>query len=246
VCSAPECALPSGITAHSGIMCTGGPGDTLTPFDAPSGWGGSCVSPGAVSPALFGSYEVPTATVIPCAPVREQVPLSGDFDLGSPWKNAVKACSMSLEQGTCPEDSEPRWASCMKGASSEDTPGWRPCIVANGENIPCPSDWPDSHGFYKDVEDRRTCTECTCTTTESGTCTPLVSTYEDRACQQLIASTVVGDEPFCADPGTGTALGSVSATWLVNAPGRCEASPREVRGSRVTTMPKTFCCRGAI
>ncbi|KYF79284.1 hypothetical protein BE11_37400 [Sorangium cellulosum] len=247
-CTEPACVLPAGLTVTSGWMCDDRPGETVTPFRAPSGWDGACVAPGAVTPEAFGSFEIAPVTERPCEVVP--APVARDGDLPDQGQIAV-VCKGGSEQGPCPDDD----AWCMISASILK-PGFRRCIVSHmeGDYAKCPSSdnpagraFSERFTFWRVFEDSRDCTPCACTETAPSTCEALVSTFEDDACTDLVDSSVIGtatgapDDRVCHDAQPGTALGSMRAEWRVNAPGSCASSGGELVGELVLAR-RTLCC----
>ncbi|WP_437958778.1 hypothetical protein WME76_03365 [Sorangium sp. So ce119] len=239
-CTAPACAFPAGLTVSSGWMCDDSPGVTLTPFDAPAGWDGACVAPGAVGAEAFGSFRIAPVTARACEVVTSPVPRDGDAHAGG---QAVTTCYARREDG-CPAVGY----SCVLGAA-ELRPGWRRCLLAEDEDAECPSSdrtaglhFSEKLTFWEEVEDSRACTPCACTETAPSTCEALVSTFEDGACRDLVAAAVVAGNGVCHDAEPGSALGSVSAAWLVDAPGSCAPSGGELVGELSLSGQVTACC----
>ncbi|WP_438007913.1 hypothetical protein WME89_03865 [Sorangium sp. So ce321] len=242
-CTAPACALPAGLAVTSGYMCDEGSGETVTPFEAPAGWDGSCVAPGAVPPAAFGSFALAPVTERPCEVVAAPVPRDGE--LPGDAKVAV-VCEDAVGTTPCPNGNE----QCVV-AEAELAAGWRRCILSeiDGDYIECPS-FEDITGprfsekfiFWKVAYDRRTCTPCACTETAPSQCEAVVSTFEDAACGDLVASVAVAENGSCHNTEPGSTLGSMSAAWRVNAPGSCAPSGGELDGDRRVEGRRTLCC----
>jgi hypothetical protein len=249
-CSAPVCELPASVTASSLAMCPAGPGGVETPLDAPAGWDGACVSPGAVPAERFGSYTIPPATERPCRPVPVDTPRATDPDPLDPDRLAAIACTGFTEENLCPS-----LPLCMR-YQHHPPPGWRHCIVSKEDPLDRNADiactrpalpgaapvYSDRFVFYRDLSDTRTCEPCTCTQTALSTCEARVSTYEDTACGGPIATTTVGAEGACVDPPGAMTLGSLSAEWLVNAPGSCAPGGGAVTGAATWAEVLTVCC----
>ncbi|WP_437571362.1 hypothetical protein [Sorangium sp. So ce542] len=240
-CTAPACLFPAGLTVTSGWMCGDGPGETVAPFDAPVSWDGSCAAPGAVGAEAFGSFRIAPATARPCEVVASPVPRDGDAHTGG---QAVIACD-AVRGNTCPNSAH----ACALGAAKL-RPGWRRCLLSEVDrDVECPSsDWTaglhfsEKLTFWSKVEDRRACTPCSCTETAPSTCEALVSTFEDGACGDLIDAAVVAGNGVCHDAEPGSTLGSMRATWLVDAPGSCAPSGRELMGELSLSGKVTACC----
>lgn len=240
-CTAPACVFPAGLTVSSGWMCDDSPGETLTPVDAPAGWDGSCVAPGAVGAEAFGSFRIAPVTARACEVVTSPVPRDGDARAGG---QAVAACD-AQRGDLCPNDQH----ACVIGAS-ELLPGWRRCFLSVGdEDVACPSSdktlglhFSEKLTFWDKVEDRRACTPCSCTETAPSTCEALVSTFEDEACRDLVAAAVVAENGVCHDAEPGSTLGSLRAAWRVDAPGSCAPSGGELVGELSLSKRITACC----
>ncbi|WP_434045416.1 MULTISPECIES: hypothetical protein [Sorangium] len=240
-CTAPACVFPAGLTVSSGWMCDDSPGVTLTPFNAPAGWGGSCVAPGAVGPEAFGSFRIAPVTARACEVVVSPVPRDGDAHAGG---QAVATCD-AKRGDKCPNSA----LTCVVGAA-ELRPGWRRCLISEtDEDVECPSSdetaglhFSEKLIFWEEVEDSRACAPCSCTETAPSTCEALVSTFEDDACRDLVDAAVVAGNGVCHDAEPGSALGSLRAAWLVDAPGSCAPSGGELVGELRLSEKVTACC----
>lgn len=243
-CSAPACELPGGVTARSLAVCQEGPGGVETPFDAPPGWDGACVSPGSVPAERFGSYTIPPATERPCAPVPVDPPRAEEPQPLALDGLAAFACAGFVEPDLCDRE-----ALCMQH-QQHPPPGFRPCVSTPKSSLACsdpalpgePPTYSERFVFYRDIVDERTCSPCTCTPVAPSTCEARVSTYEDAACGQPIATTTVDSEGACVDPPAAMRLGSLSAEWLVNAPGSCAPGGGALTGTEPTLDIVTLCC----
>ncbi|WP_438034772.1 hypothetical protein [Sorangium sp. So ce204] len=231
--------LPAGLTVTSGWMCDNGPGETVTPFRAPSGWDGACVAPGAVAPEAFGSFLVAPVTERPCEVVPAPVPRDGALPEGQ----VAVTCT-----GGVPDDACPGGKLCMLDVSGVP-PGFRRCVVSEreGDHAMCPSGdgaagraFSERFTFWRVITDRRSCAPCACAETEPSRCEALVSTYEDDACTDLLDSTVIRQR-VCHDADPGSALGSMRAEWRVNVPGSCAPSGGELVGE-LSLERRTLCC----
>ncbi|XXX78016.1 hypothetical protein WMF30_04485 [Sorangium sp. So ce134] len=240
-CTAPACVFPASLTVSSGWMCDDSPGETLTPFDAPAGWDGSCVAPGAVGAEAFGSFRIAPVTARACEVVRFPVPRDGDAPAG---RHVVPACN-AVRDDTCPMSAHV----CVIGAA-ELRPGWRRCLLSEEDkDVECPSSdetgglhFSEQLTFWSVIEDSRACTPCSCTETAPSTCEALVSTFEDGACGDLVAAAVVAGNGGCHDAEPGSSLGSLRAVWQVNAPGSCAPSGGELVGELSLSRKVTACC----
>lgn len=240
-CTAPSCALPSGVTAFSGSTCSSGAAGVQTPFSPPPGWDGSCVSPGLVVPEQFASFSIGPAGEVPCEPQVEEPAPPGD---GAQDEVAI-GCGSEMVDDVCALDNQ----ICLLYQPRKYLPEpWRQCIVVEGGDRPCEAPaaegdpWPRFSeklpGFYRPSNGTRACKPCTCKMTEPSRCEALVSVYEDRACSDRLAEVTTAAGGFCIAPDPDSALGSLSATWLVNEPGRCTPEG----GALERDEPITICC----
>jgi hypothetical protein len=160
-------------------------------------------------------------------------------------------CEGAVSKDACPADDEV----CMVGAERL-APGFRHCIVSEmeGDYAECPSSdgaarrtFSERFTFWLVRHDGRACTPCACTQTAPSTCEAIVSTFEDEACEELVASAAIGAaaaspaDRVCHDAQPQTALGSMRAAWRVNAPGSCVPSGGELVGELVLER-RTLCC----
>ncbi|XXX73173.1 hypothetical protein WMF30_36545 [Sorangium sp. So ce134] len=242
-CTPPSCALPSEVTASSLYMCGEGPEETRTPFAPPPGWDGACVSPGWVGPEQLGSLAIGPTRHLPCTPVVEEAPVPRNaFTV-----EVAVACEGRRVDDLCALPGQ----LCMLYQQQDHLPeGWRHCVRAPGDNVQCEppaeagSPWPtysEKLGvFYTGVNDTSDCKPCTCKSSETSRCEAFVSAYEDRACGDILVGIGVLQAGICVDPAPSSALGSLSATWIVNEPGRCTPE-----GGTPVVKPKdaeTICC----
>jgi hypothetical protein len=125
-------------------------------------------------------------------------------------------------------------------------PGYRLCRVAYGSaaSVPCPSDWSDRHTGWRQVEEQRACSACSCGAPQGSSCEVLIKAYSDAACANERGSLVLtlSDGEKCVDLVTGTALGSKTAELLSSQPGVCPPSGGELVGEVILGVPVTYCC----
>ena len=243
-CSEPTCVLPEGIVTSTLNVCPNdGPGATLTDFDAPPAWDGSCAAPPPVDPSLLGSLTIQPATERPCGPVPPEVA----HDIGPiGWGLFARGCLGEAIDSVC---SDPG-TTCLPSAEPPP-PGFRQCIMHllpdDGSGVLCPAEYPEMHAFYGSVDDERACTECVCTQTAPSTCLARLSAYTDGACSSpLFENMPIGtaNSP-CIDVMPGLQLGSIAATWQTDQPGSCQTSGGEPIGQVKAKDPRTFCCQPA-
>ncbi|WP_437984181.1 hypothetical protein [Sorangium sp. So ce117] len=240
-CTQPACALPAGLSVTSGYMCDEGPGETVTPFEPPAGWDGACVAPGTVPAAAFGSFAIAPVTERACEVVEAPVPRDGAL----PGSMEVAVVCEDADAERCPEKGH-------RCVAEERLPaGWRHCILSeieadyiecpNGEDIEGPRH-SEKFTFWMVAKDERKCKKCSCHETAPSECEAIVSTFEDAACGEMVASAMVRENGVCHDAEPGSTLGSMSAAWRVNAPGSCAPSGGELTGERQVEGRRTLCC----
>ena len=243
-CGTSECVLPVGIAASPGPLC-GGP--TFTDLLASVPWDGSCTSPTTLDPGTFGSVVIPPPMASPCEVVEVPPPpkAGGDFS----WTTRARACD-GLVHGRCDQSD----LMCSPTAKPPP-PGFRQCIVytdAVDENaLPaCPEAYPEQFVFYADVDDQRKCTPCDCGEPLGNQCIAAVSAYQDTACGEQSfalfenAAIALGQGTSCITTMAGGALGSMSASWMVNELGACVPSGGQPYGEAKPAKAKVFCCQG--
>ncbi|WP_437902857.1 hypothetical protein WME95_30410 [Sorangium sp. So ce327] len=244
-CTPPSCALPSEVTANSLPLCGEGPEETRTPFGPPPDWDGACVSPGRVAPEQLASLAIGPIRQLPCTPVVEEEPVPRD---AFTFEVAV-ACESRLVPGLCALGRQ----LCMLYQQQDHLPeGWRHCVRAEGEDVPCeaPAEpgnpWPtysEKVGvFYTAVNDTRECEPCSCKPPERSQCAAFVSAYQDNACSDPFLVISVPEAGSCVDPAPGFTLGSLSATWIVNEPGPCTPEGGTPVGEKKGDGAETICC----
>jgi hypothetical protein len=125
--------------------------------------------------------------------------------------------------------------------------GFRLCLYMKGDRpeVPCPApDYPERFVVYAaPVQDTRGCSPCTCGEPEGADCAAYVSIFTDSACGAPVgAATPTLDDPACVDIPSGSALGSKSASLVVDKPGTCAPSGGEFVGDVTPVGPMTLCC----
>jgi hypothetical protein len=230
-CLPAACAMPAGLTT-SPVSCVAN--GQQTPYSLPPTWNGAC---SALDPPVIGqlgSVTIAPTSVIPCEPVVD-IPQSL---LGSPWIRAAFACTAEAIPGACGDST----LACVP-TSKPPPPGFRQCLVYNRDDEPtCPAEFPEQQTVYGDLEDTRSCSPCTCEQTAPSECVAAVTTYADAVCSMPIATNPVDDAPSCHDVPAATTLASVSASWIVENPGACEAVGGEQVGAATPLDKRSFCC----
>src|SRR5262249_49919683 len=143
-----SCMLPATVTASTSAMCPdNGPGATLTPFDPPSPWDGSCFAPPnpvAANQDCGGPPCVQSLTPAPltvnetgCTPVQATVP----ENTPATWGTFARACKASAY-----DPCNDRHGLCVPPA-----PGFKSCVAHEGD-LPCPvvemNPYTEKHTFY--------------------------------------------------------------------------------------------------
>ncbi|WP_437619012.1 hypothetical protein [Sorangium sp. So ce1151] len=244
-CTVPSCALPSDVTAVSLAMCGDGPAETRTPFAAPPGWDGACVSPGWGPPEQLGSLLIGSIIERPCEPVVEESPVPRDAVAGE----VAIACPSRVSTTLCAQMGQ----TCLVYQQQNSLPeAWRQCVSIEGLDTACEAPaaagdpWPRFSEklavFSKGVEDTRACTPCTCKPPATSRCEAFMSAYMDSACSDWLVGISVTTQEVCVDPGPAPMIGSLSATWIVNEPGRCTPEGGVPDGAREPEEPVTICC----
>jgi len=240
--STGSCALPTDLTARSAICA--GTSALDTSFDAPANWDGSCTAVNAVPQgAMCGNepcvqslnIEAMTMTESGCTPKTQPVPNAAP----GTWKTVGLACrGMEEHVGSCKDPGK----ICVP-TSEPPPPGFTQCLFKEGD-VACPAVYTEKHVFHQGFDDKRTCTPCACGAPDGGTCTALLSVYEDTACTKLNYMTMISSVmSVCGDIAiAGSALGSKSATSVTYSPGACAPSGGESMGDVELVGAATFCC----
>ena len=238
-CTEPACVFPEGVTASNTDMCLG---PQFTELGAPVGWAGGCVSAGAVIPASgLGSVTIAPVTARACEVAPQPVP-SGPGPVG--WGVLALGCQGEVMEGLCNDAGK----MCVPAAGrAAGAAGFRQCVMFLGDGEPaCPEEYPEGFRFHEAVEDTRACSECACTEAVGPSCTAMLSTFQDEGCSQGLLSLTVGLGAMasCNDiPDPSASLGSMSASWVTNAPGSCVASGGVAVGEVKPILPRYFCCQ---
>jgi hypothetical protein len=208
------------ITA-SKAACPGGA--QSVPFDAPTGWDGTCTAMDAISAAA--SVQ---------APPPELGFTSGCSPSDDPPLKLTGGKTRSLECGTAYGVGEEP-GTCLRAGDTCMVPnvsGFLTCI-ANAGDLPCPDGWPNKHLIFEDAYE----CHCTCGDPTGEACSSTLSVYADAACSQLLGSATLSsdNDPVCIDVPPGSPLGSKKATPPVYQSGTCTPSLTK-------SLPATLCC----
>jgi hypothetical protein len=161
---------------------------------------------------------------------------------GVGWKQAAKVCN-GTAKGECDKSGD----SCVPNAEPRP-PDFQYCVKytlpVNEAKLPqCPGAFPERHLFYKGIEGKRECTECTCGGPIGSQCIATFSAYQDPACGNIptpFFKEAVGGSCIESMPWS---LGAMSANWAVNDPGKCEPTGGQAVGEIKPVDPRLFCCQ---
>jgi hypothetical protein len=237
-CSDPVCALPAGLTANDAPMCQGG---MLPPWDAPPGWDGSCIAPGALPSDKLASVTIAPTGVSACKSGTQPAPAK----LTPPsWAASGYACR-GISYGRCKDPG----TYCVPAPVPMPSPGFQECIEYTRDdidNVSCPAAYPVPHVFYHEYEDSRFCTPCECDPPVGSACSAMVSLYEDEACATVLYSHFANTTSAqCIDTAIGKPLGSMSAVMVDDDPGTCEPRGGVLMGAVTPEFARMFCCRSS-
>jgi hypothetical protein len=215
-CGPSACVLPSAVTAHAPICAAGE--DNPTPFDAGTGWDGTCAAPAApLASDAFASVTYDPPAQAPCAPspAPEPAPFTATF---------VRACL-----GWKGKDRTEAFAECM------------PTDWTNGE---CYPGYTERLDLALEYADHRACTPCTCGAPEGGTCVADVSLYGDASCGSQIDAALaisLGDVP-CHDISSPSPLVAMRAAMTEANPGTCTPGISTMTGTLERSKTRVTCC----
>ncbi|HRI65724.1 MAG TPA: hypothetical protein PK156_15860 [Polyangium sp.] len=218
-------------------------------FDPPADWDGSCIGDKALPAGkLCGAdgYCAKSITIEP--PVLEQIDKTC-----KPYVDVPKVPVPKLSDHT---SIPPAGRVCIDKPSSDKLfacgidsncmafpPGGPACIAREGAQV-CPAGWPKRSVFYKEVNDNRSCSECSCGPVEGANCKRRYTLYTDDACAVEFGSWLNEDTdlPQCLWLIDGMAVGSKTLETVEHTLGSCQPSGGEVVGEVEKTDPFTVCC----
>jgi hypothetical protein len=171
-----------------------------------------------------------------CEPRAVTVPTPG---AEPSWGTAAVTCEKDVSNYFPCEENDKTCAPTSEALP----PGFQVCISQPGEHT-CPATHPTKYVFYKDMDDGRSCTECTCDPPEGSLCTATLSIYKDEACSVPLpfVNAIDSFKAVCHDLLTGTDLGSKQITAPVYQPGTCLAQGGDPTGQVDPMEPITYCC----
>jgi hypothetical protein len=255
-CAEPEgtCELPQTWTASSAACNLGG---IETPFNPPPGWDGSCTTEGAIPANKDCSGQPCVQSLYVSAPIIEEGPC-GVLEDGMPRPPPPKAkADVPPLVSFVPPDvpgaracapSDP-WQTCEKELDKACLPppqkNFAPCVRTSGDKV-CPAGWPVHHLVYNHMDDKRRCSECTCSEPSGGKCIAQIYATSGGACSgmPLDGVGVSTDKPVaCFDVmPPGSALIGKKAELISYVPGTCQSSGGEPIYDVTVADPTTFCC----
>jgi hypothetical protein len=226
-CRAPTgtCTFPMTAAVSTATCANAGTG-TVTPFDAPGSWDGSCTTndavAGGVQSVTVGPLVLSESDCVPGTPVlpRRKMPEPPPTTALVCWGNTT---------GVCPSSGDV----CVPTVPPPPANGWTYCVTldevpaATCPPVPttaCPDGYPNRYIFGDSYTDTRACAPCTCGVPEGSACSSEVSVYADGACSDPVGSVMAtSSAPACADLSTSSPLGSKTGTQPVYQPGTCPA-----------------------
>lgn len=245
-CAAPTnpidgCVLPTVWNVES-TACQDPSSPTLTVFDPPVNWTGSCTSVNSIASGILCDGEpcvrslvVQPPAIQPCL-AAPAMPPEGQTP-APPSAAKVIEYSAATSGQSCGLTSN-----CIAPPPA----GYKICLITRNDDAvePCPKGWTDRYEGWRNFSDTRTCTPCTCSAPEGASCIARVKAYADDACVSEAGSLLVSSDEAakCTDLLVGTSLGSKAAEILSYQSGMCMASTSEIIGSTETKRPVTFCC----
>ncbi|MDI3289675.1 hypothetical protein [Polyangium sp. 15x6] len=239
--STGTCAPPSTFVAQAAV-CDLASGSVETPFAPPDAWDGACTAENAV-PADLDCGGVPCVQSLTIGPVQKlaescapTLPSTSPLP-ATPWEEVAVACEGLT--GTA-------WAGCEmeEMCVPKAAPGFRYCVVVEGDVV-CPTTgYSERHLFYRDKVDTRACAACSCGPVEGSACTATATVFKDDACSSfLLGTSVSSEEGACVDMSPkGQALASKRVADLTYHAGACAPSGGGPEGTAAPTGPVTFCC----
>jgi hypothetical protein len=227
--------------------------DNGSPFDfsPPPNWDGSCDTTDALPEGKLCNGIPCVAAVRVSAPPLKRIDTSCtpvtkyDKELPTPKltnsgsdisPGRVCVGSQNSEGATfCGENNQNVCLSIPAGALA--------CIVRDGD-VACPASWPQKHVLYQNVQDERSCSECSCGPIEGTQCTVKYRIFGDALCSNEIASHDIdgpGDDT-CYPLPSGNAISGKSMEKVDHKPGACQPLGGEVVGEVKLELPLTVCC----
>ena len=217
-------------------------GCTGTPFTMTSG--GACV--------VFGQFHGPSGETPVAAKFTQPTATGGSctaMDVGSPnipaitWSTGARSCGDGPTGGGGCGSSK-----CMPVPQAPFASGL--CIFQAGD-LPCPiGPYSNKFRYFRDANDTRACSACSCGAAQGETCTGTVRTYTNACTADL--TTIMTPETctpiVTPDPTTTTedagVLDTRGSTYTAGTPqgGSCPPQGGQASGGASPSSPVTFCC----
>jgi len=252
-CSTPQsiCGSAPKWTISSSSCLDLDPG-VPTNFDPPPNWDGSCDNEKSVPPGkTCGDKGLCVKSITISPPQLEQIDKScTPFVTGQdepPVPKLYNGGTLSPIARVCIDKQMPtNLPTC--GVDDKDVcmsiPGPGPACIAREGDLTCPEGWPQRHVFYKNVEDHRSCSECSCGPVEGASCKRRYTLYTDGTCSTEFGSWLSEDTdlPQCLWLIDGMGVGSKTLETVEHKLGACKPSGGEVIGEAKLDNPFTVCC----
>lgn len=171
------------------------------------------------------------------AAVQVSFTASGSCGAGTPnppsttpatWQRQARACA--LDSGA----QNP--AGCAAGKVCAPLSGESlACVLKTGDQE-CPAGYPTRRIYFQDVDDQRTCGNCSCAFA-ADSCTATVSAYQATDCTSLV---LTAPSPGCYTGDVHAA--SAASVQMNNA--RCDSAGGTPGGCVLPAEPTTVCCAG--
>ncbi|MEO7327157.1 MAG: hypothetical protein ABI193_01175 [Minicystis sp.] len=237
---AGSCTLPTELTVSTATCAGSGSGAWFSPFDAPSGWDGSCTSMDAFAMGCNGGLCSKSLTIAPPAVTKG---VCTPVSVGSAGPPAAPTWGTFAR--TCTETPHVQAEACVdpqQRCAPAPAPGFLLCAYQTGD-VPCGSHYSERHVLYESYSDTRGCSPCACDDATGSSCTAQVSVFTGLLCSDLLGLFPIDTTgPKCFDLPPGTALASKSASPATYSPGVCQPDGGYPTGIAEPLFPTTFCC----
>ncbi|HRI71037.1 MAG TPA: hypothetical protein PK156_42690 [Polyangium sp.] len=239
------CVLPAVWSVESKV-CQELSSPSVTPFDPPANWAGSCTSTNPIAEGVMCEGEpcakslvVQPPTIAPCV-ADPVMPPEGE-PVGPPAHKQVIEYVSAPMGPSCDSTS-----TCIAPPAAS----YKLCFVANDIDVavPCPDGWTDQYVGWREVTNKRVCSACTCGLPTGASCEVRATVYADDACTDTRGDMMLlsNEAAICVDLTVGTALGSKTAEILSYQAGICAPSTSEIIGELELKRPVTYCCLPAL
>jgi hypothetical protein len=262
-CSVCSCGTPTGQSCGfadpthalltSDAACNG-PSSCTVGLEVPASWNGTC----------FGPDGAPGG-VDTCGPNGGASCAAGN----QPCNVSLNATALAVVGGSCQANVEtPTVPPVAWGGAGAACGGPTPgtgcsaagvclpvpdapfhagiCVFQTGD-LSCPAGvFSEKHLFYGDASDSRTCTSCTCSTAQGGSCSATVTVYPTSALTSCTGAPVTlhptSSAADCVNLAGNPTVGSREAAFTAVSGGACNSSGGTPAGAATGIDPTTFCC----